>query len=64
MAREVCVTFIDRDGAQVEEIVEAINTGIDIVLSSAGGANKLVLSAAQMREVLEDRSNWPTQEAA
>lgn len=58
MAREVSVTFIDAEGNKADEIVEASNTGMDITLSSAGGV-KLVLSTAQMTELINDRSDWP-----
>lgn len=58
MAREVSVTFIDQQGNKADEIVEARNTGMDITLSSAGGV-KLVLSTAQMIELIDDRSDWP-----
>lgn len=64
MARDVSVTFIGPDGESIDEVVEARNTGMDIVLSSAEGTQKLVLSTAQMRELLDDRSDWPQSEAA
>lgn len=53
---EITVTFIDRDGGAVDEIVDATNNGTDIVLSSHEGAIKLVLSTDQVAQLLSGES--------
>lgn len=49
---QITVTFIDRDGSSTDEVVDATNNGTDIVLASHQGSIKLVLSTAQVAELL------------
>lgn len=53
---QITVTFIDRDGGTADEVVDATNNGTDIVLASNEGSIKLVLSTAQVAELLAGES--------
>ena len=64
IAMDVSITYMDDNGEIIEEIVQASANDNDITLSSGGGANKLLLSTQQMRELLDAVDRRSEQRAA